>query len=142
MTIEINPGFRRALDIMEGTDLNVFITGKAGTGKSTLLELWRSQTLKRIAVLAPTGVAALNVRGQTVHSFFGFKPDITPDAGRELDIVYLKPDDTKSRRRIRPESVEMMEYHGKTFEAVRAYCHKRSECRTFRLDRMLEVIEV
>jgi ATP-dependent DNA helicase PIF1 len=59
--------------------------------------------------------------------------------GRELEIVYLKPDDTKSRRRIRPESVEMMEYHGKTFEGVRAYCHKRSECRTFRLDRILEI---
>ena len=63
-------------------------------------------------------------------------------AGRELEIVYLKPDDTKSRRRIRPEAVEMMEYHGKTFEGVRAYCHKRGETRTFRLDRMLEVIEV
>ena len=82
--IEINPGFRRALDILEGTDRHVFITGKAGTGKSTLLELWRSQTLKRVAVLAPTGVAALNVRGQTVHSFFGFKPDVTPDAVRKL----------------------------------------------------------
>jgi hypothetical protein len=63
-------------------------------------------------------------------------------AGRELEIVYLKPDDTKSRRRIRPEAVEMMEYHGKTFEGVRAYCHKRGEGRTFRLDRMLEVSEV
>jgi predicted DNA-binding transcriptional regulator YafY len=59
--------------------------------------------------------------------------------GRELEIVYLKPDDTKSRRRIRPEAVEMMEYHGRTFEGVRAYCHKRGKCRTFRLDRMLEV---
>ncbi len=84
MTIEINPGFRRALDIMEGTSHHVFITGKAGTGKSTLLELWRGQTLKRIAVLAPTGVAALNVRGQTIHSFFGFKPDVTPEAVRKL----------------------------------------------------------
>ena len=83
-TIEINPGFRRALDIMEGTSRHVFITGKAGTGKSTLLELWRGQTLKRIAVLAPTGVAALNVRGQTIHSFFGFKPDVTPEAVRKL----------------------------------------------------------
>jgi ATP-dependent DNA helicase PIF1 len=82
--IEINPGFRRALDIMEDTSRHVFITGKAGTGKSTLLELWRGQTLKRIAVLAPTGVAALNVRGQTVHSFFGFKPDVTPEAVRKL----------------------------------------------------------
>jgi ATP-dependent DNA helicase PIF1 len=84
LKIEINPGFRRALDTMEGTDRHVFITGKAGTGKSTLLELWRSQTTKRIAVLAPTGVAALNVRGQTIHSFFRFKPDITPDSVRTL----------------------------------------------------------
>ena len=82
--IEINSGFRRALDIMEGTNRHVFITGKAGTGKSTLLELFRSRTAKRIAVLAPTGVAALNVRGQTIHSFFGFKPDITPDGVRNL----------------------------------------------------------
>ncbi len=82
--IEINPGFRRALDIMEDTSRHVFITGKAGTGKSTLLELWRGRTLKRIAVLAPTGVAALNVRGQTIHSFFGFKPDVTPEAVRKL----------------------------------------------------------
>lgn len=82
--IEINPGFRRALDIMEGTSRHVFITGKAGTGKSTLLELWRNQTLKKIAVLAPTGVAALNVRGQTIHSFFGFKPDVTPEAVRKI----------------------------------------------------------
>jgi len=63
-------------------------------------------------------------------------------AGGELEIVYLKPDDTKSRRRIRPEAVEMMEYRGKRFEGVRAYCHKRGECRTFRLDRMLEVSAV
>jgi ATP-dependent DNA helicase PIF1 len=84
LKIEINPGFRRALDVMEGTSRHVFITGKAGTGKSTLLELWREQTLKRIAVLAPTGVAALNVRGQTIHSFFGFKPDVTPEAVRKL----------------------------------------------------------
>ncbi len=60
-------------------------------------------------------------------------------AGRELEIVYLKPDDTKTRRRIRPESVETMEYHGKTFEGLRAYCHKRAACRTFRIDRILEI---
>jgi ATP-dependent DNA helicase PIF1 len=59
--------------------------------------------------------------------------------GRELEIVYLKPDDTKSRRRIRPEAVEMMEYRGRTFEGLRAFCHTRGECRTFRLDRILEI---
>jgi ATP-dependent DNA helicase PIF1 len=83
-TIEINPQFRRALDLMDGTARHLFITGKAGTGKSTLLEHFRATTAKRIAVLAPTGVAALNVRGQTIHSFCGFKPDVTPDSVKKL----------------------------------------------------------
>jgi len=59
--------------------------------------------------------------------------------GGELEIVYLKTDDTKTRRRIRPESVEPMEYMGKRFEGVRAHCFKRGEERNFRIDRMLEV---
>ena len=63
---------------MEKTDSSAFITGRAGTGKSTLLEYFRSITAKKIVVLAPTGVAALNIKGQTIHSFFGFRPDITP----------------------------------------------------------------
>lgn len=75
--IELNEQFQKALEVMERTTENVFVTGKAGTGKSTLLEYFRSVTRKKIVVLAPTGVAALNVRGQTIHSFFGFKPDIT-----------------------------------------------------------------
>ncbi|MFA4967167.1 MAG: AAA family ATPase [Candidatus Margulisiibacteriota bacterium] len=77
VNIEINPEFKSALDLMENTNKNIFITGRAGTGKSTLLEYFRQHTKKRVAVLAPTGVAALNVRGQTIHSFFRFKPDIT-----------------------------------------------------------------
>jgi hypothetical protein len=64
---------------MESTSRHLFITGKAGTGKSTLLDYFRTTTRKRVAVLAPTGVAALNVRGQTIHSFCHFKPDITLD---------------------------------------------------------------
>lgn len=75
--IELNPEFCKALELMENTYKNVFITGKAGTGKSTLLEYFRATTHKKIVVLAPTGVAALNVQGETIHSFFGFKPDIT-----------------------------------------------------------------
>jgi len=77
MKIELNEQFRRALDLMENSRRNVFITGKAGTGKSTLLNYFRQTTKKKIAVLAPTGVAAVNIQGQTIHSFFGFKPDIT-----------------------------------------------------------------
>jgi len=81
--IEINEQFEQALELMEVTSKNVFITGKAGTGKSTLLEYFRSITNKKIVVLAPTGVAALNVQGQTIHSFFGFKPDITLEKVRK-----------------------------------------------------------
>jgi ATP-dependent DNA helicase PIF1 len=80
--IEINPQFEKALYLMEETSRNVFITGKAGTGKSTLLEYFRSITSKNIVVLAPTGVAAVNVSGQTIHSFFGFRPDVTIEKAR------------------------------------------------------------
>jgi len=69
---------------MEDSDKNVFVTGRAGTGKSTLLEYFRNTTKKNIVVLAPTGVAALNVKGQTIHSFFRFKPGITPDRVKRL----------------------------------------------------------
>ncbi|HEY1074320.1 MAG TPA: AAA family ATPase [Patescibacteria group bacterium] len=79
MSLDLNPQFIRAYELMEQTEKHLFITGKAGTGKSTLLDYFRKQTKKNCAVLAPTGVAAVNVRGQTIHSFFGFKPDITPD---------------------------------------------------------------
>lgn len=74
--LQLNDDFRYALDVLEKTGQNLFITGKAGTGKSTLLQLFRNTTRKKVAVLAPTGVAALNVQGQTIHSFFGFPPRI------------------------------------------------------------------
>ena len=76
-SIDLNEQFRRTLDMMENTSKSVFITGRAGTGKSTLLNYFCLTTNKRVAVLAPTGVAALNIAGQTIHSFFGFKPNIT-----------------------------------------------------------------
>ena len=78
--IDFNEQFQRALRLMSETDSNIFITGKAGTGKSTLLEYFTETTKKKAVVLAPTGVAALNVGGQTIHSFFRFKPDITIDS--------------------------------------------------------------
>lgn len=75
--IEINPLFEKALRLMGESENNIFITGRAGTGKSTLLDYFRSITGKEIVVLAPTGVAAVNISGQTIHSFFGFRPDVT-----------------------------------------------------------------
>jgi len=82
----LHDDFRHALDMLEKSDTPMFITGKAGTGKSTLLQLFRSASRKKMAVLAPTGVAALNVQGQTIHSFFGFPPRIvTPgEASRKV----------------------------------------------------------
>jgi ATP-dependent exoDNAse (exonuclease V) alpha subunit len=72
----LNSDFRYVLDVLEKGTQSMFITGRAGTGKSTLLQLFRNTTRKKTAVLAPTGVAALNVSGQTIHSFFGFPPRI------------------------------------------------------------------
>ncbi|MDD5354174.1 MAG: AAA family ATPase [bacterium] len=83
MIIELNEQFYKALQVME-SDRNVFITGKAGTGKSTLLSYFRTHTGKKIVTLAPTGVAALNIQGETIHSFFGFKPDISPGKVRKV----------------------------------------------------------
>jgi hypothetical protein len=78
--IDFNPSFVRALEMMERSDRSLFITGKAGTGKSTLLAHFCSTTEKHPVVLAPTGVAALNVGGQTIHRFFRFPIDITPQS--------------------------------------------------------------
>lgn len=77
--IEITEEFQKIFDLLNNSRENIFVTGRAGTGKSTLLEYFRSHTVKNLVVLAPTGVAAVNVRGQTIHSFFGFHPNITPE---------------------------------------------------------------
>ena len=82
--IDINPEFKQALEIMENSSKSVFITGRAGTGKSTLLTYFSKTTAKKTVVLAPTGVAALNVKGQTIHSFFKFRPNMTPERVRKL----------------------------------------------------------
>ncbi|HNE28910.1 MAG TPA: AAA family ATPase [Saprospiraceae bacterium] len=88
----LNDDFRHALDVLEKTDRSLFITGRAGTGKSTLLQLFRNTTRKKTAVLAPTGVAALNVQGQTIHSFFGFAPRIVTarEASRRVTMKHQK----------------------------------------------------
>jgi len=68
---------QKALDMMIKTNKNIFLTWKAGTWKSTLLMHFLQQTKKKTVVLAPTGVAALNVGGMTIHSFFGFHTTMT-----------------------------------------------------------------
>lgn len=59
-----------AWQFVVNTNVSVFLTGKAGTGKTTFLKTLRERTPKRMVVLAPTGVAAINAQGQTIHSFF------------------------------------------------------------------------
>ncbi|MEM0994125.1 MAG: PIF1 family DEAD/DEAH box helicase [Bacteroidota bacterium] len=70
--LELSDDFKYVLDLVEKTNASIFVTGRAGTGKSTLLQLFRNTTRKKAVVLAPTGIAALNVQGQTIHSFFRF----------------------------------------------------------------------
>ncbi len=72
--LEPSADFDRALTLIEGGDEHVFITGRAGTGKTTLLNLLRDETPRNVAVVAPTGLAAINVGGQTIHSFFRLPP--------------------------------------------------------------------
>jgi ATP-dependent DNA helicase PIF1 len=95
VNLEQHDTFKRAVDLMQNTRANLFITGKAGTGKSTLLDHFILNTEKNAVVLAPTGVAALNVRGQTIHRFFGFYVDITPEK-------------MKSKKDYRPRNVKVM----------------------------------
>lgn len=77
-----------ALQLVSSTHSCLFLTGKAGTGKSTLLRYISNTTKKKHIVLAPTGLAALNVNGQTIHSFF------------HLPLVPLLPDDTEQVKAI------------------------------------------
>lgn len=76
-----NSHFKLAFEALELTNECIFITGKAGTGKSTLLKHFVSNTKKECVVLAPTGIAAINVGGTTIHSFFRlpFRPIVEND---------------------------------------------------------------
>jgi len=68
--MEKNPEIEMAWDIIEKTGANLFLTGKAGTGKTTFLRELKAASPKRMVVLAPTGIAAINAGGVTIHSFF------------------------------------------------------------------------
>lgn len=85
-----NPEFQTALRLIQYTHQSVFLTGKAGTGKSTFLKYVCAHTKKKHVVLAPTGIAAINAGGCTLHSFF------------KLPFYPLLPDDPRySPRKIR-----------------------------------------
>ena len=86
MEFQSNPQLELAFNFLQYTNQNIFLTGKAGTGKTTFLRNLKKQSPKRMVVVAPTGVAAINAGGVTIHSFFqmSFGPQIpqNPDQPR------------------------------------------------------------
>src|SRR4030065_2165931 len=83
MKIEHTKEFDLAYRFITETNQNIFLTGKAGTGKTTFLKYLRQKSIKKIIVAAPTGVAAINARGVTLHSLFQLPfgiiiPDFNP----------------------------------------------------------------
>lgn len=98
-----NKEFKNALDLINRTSQSVFLTGKAGTGKSTFLKYLCETTSKKHVILAPTGIAAINAGGSTLHSFFKlpFRPMSPDDAdlslidGRIFDFFKYKKEHRK-----------------------------------------------
>jgi ATP-dependent exoDNAse (exonuclease V) alpha subunit len=84
--LKATPEYDAAIDYLRTGDGHLFITGRAGTGKSTLLRAMGNVVAEPMAVVAPTGLAAVNVGGQTIHSFFGLPPRL------------LGPDDIRRSR--------------------------------------------
>lgn len=70
MAFQSNPQLELAFDYVRNTNKNIFLTGKAGTGKTTFLHQLKTEGHKRMVIVAPTGVAAINAGGMTIHSFF------------------------------------------------------------------------
>ena len=68
----LNDHFKEIIALFENSSKNIFITGKAGTGKSSLIRYLKKNTKKNLVLLAPTAIAALNINAKTIHSFFNF----------------------------------------------------------------------
>ena len=98
-----NPEFLDALNLIFHTKQSVFLTGKAGTGKSTFLKYICQNTKKKYVVLAPTGIAAINAGGVTLHSFFRLPfrpilpddPDLATKNGRIFDFFKYNKEQRK-----------------------------------------------
>lgn len=99
MTFTSNPQIDLAFDYVRNTHKNIFLTGKAGTGKTTFLHQLQKENSKRMVVVAPTGVAAINAGGMTIHSFFQlpFGP-YWPG----------KPKEARQKRKFRKEKINLI----------------------------------
>jgi hypothetical protein len=100
-----NTMFNLAVDLVNQSCRNIFLTGKAGTGKTTFLKYIRENCLKQIAVVAPTGVAAINAGGVTIHSFFQlpFSPFIPESKGFGMNNEVADRHDLLSRMKLTKE---------------------------------------
>ena len=89
---DLSPYYHLANEFAVSTNRNIFLTGKAGTGKTTFLRKLKKVTKKQMAIVAPTGVAAINAGGTTIHSFFQlpFTPFIPTVEGRKELIEKIK----------------------------------------------------
>lgn len=107
--METNPQLETARRYVEQTGVSVFLTGKAGTGKTTFLRDIVATTTKRRVVLAPTGVAAVNAGGVTIHSFFQLPFDpYLPDV-KELVTEYQMPENKKSLSKTKLNIIRTLE---------------------------------
>ena len=89
--MEKNQELRNAWDFVEHTGISIFLTGKAGTGKTTFLRTLKEHSSKRSVIVAPTGVAAINASGMTIHSFFQLPlSPFVPDASIKNRFDYSK----------------------------------------------------
>lgn len=96
------------ISLVETSSENLFITGEAGTGKSTLLEHIVSEFGKDMVVLAPTGIAAINVKGATIHSFFKLKPGYELDEASNMKITKSMTDRYKTVKTILIDEISMV----------------------------------
>lgn len=80
---------QKLFDLIENSDKSIFLTGKAGTGKSTFIHYFTKKTEKNVLLVAFTGIAAINIGGQTIHSFFRFP--LKPLLPSDPDITIFKP---------------------------------------------------
>ncbi|MBQ0048745.1 MAG: AAA family ATPase [Bacteroidales bacterium] len=85
MAQQHNDEMNLAWRFIESTNVSVFLTGKAGTGKTTFLHRIKELAPKRLAVVAPTGVAAINAHGSTIHSFFQLSPGVHVPGMKEAE---------------------------------------------------------
>jgi len=91
-----NQEFLSAIELVSDTKRSLFLTGKAGTGKTTFLKYLKKISPKNTAILAPTGIAAVNAGGQTIHSFFHIRPSLYPPTDIRLRTKAPKNDEDRT----------------------------------------------